>query len=98
MICRYDLGEGPRKLSGESDIGGQKGIEGMMDKADLRRLTGSINFARNLKEGPRHLGKIDAKWDPAAALPLWQAHGIVLELVKWWIGSKIKRAGEQRPR
>ena len=80
------------------DLGGQKYLEQWMDKPALRRLSGSINFARNPVEGPRHMGKIDEKWNREAALPLWEAHGIVRELARQWIGSKIDRVAEHKPR
>ncbi|MBB3268731.1 hypothetical protein FHW79_006406 [Azospirillum sp. OGB3] len=80
------------------DLGGQKYLEHWMGKPGLRQFTGSINFARNLAEGPRHMGKIDEKWNREAALPLWEAHGIVRELARQWIGSKIDRVAEHKPR
>lgn len=81
------------------DLGGQQHLEVWLDKADLRRLTGSINFSRKLGEGPRHLGKIDGKWNSAMALPLGQAHGLVVEIVNRWVRSKfVPGAGEGQQR
>ena len=71
------------------DVGGQEGLEQWIAKPLLRRLTGSINFARRLDEGPRHLGKVAGTWDADAALDLGQARRLVGEIANLWIGSKI---------
>lgn len=77
------------------DVGGQEGLEQWIAKPWLRRLTGSIHFARKLEEGPRHLGKVDGKWNADAALDLRQARRGIDELVNGWIGSKIGRVAHR---
>lgn len=79
-----------------ADIGGLHNVDPWIGKDTRGRLNGSIQFARTLSEGPRHLGNIDGKWNAEQAMPLWEAHRIVWELVNQWIGSKVGRVVERR--
>lgn len=79
-----------------ADIGGLHHVDPWIGKDTRGRLNGSIQFARTLSEGPRHLGNIDGKWNADQAMPLWEAHRIVRELVNQWIGSKVGRVVERR--